>query len=91
MDFTKGTVSVSLELTGEGYSDYKISTETQNVEVKANIDYKKVDVKEEIKTEAEVNAAVEDTAVAEVSDAVFTNFIFRSFTMEVVFSATLAP
>ena len=36
------------------------------MEVKANIDYKKVDVKEEIKTEAEVNAAVEDTAVAEV-------------------------
>ena len=62
-----GTYKVRmLELTGEGYSDYKISTETQNVEVKANIDYKKVDVKEEIKTEAEVNAAVEDTAVAEV-------------------------
>ncbi len=62
-----GTYKVRmLELTGEGYSDYKISTETQSVEVKANIDYKKVDVKEEIKTEAEVNAAVEDTAVAEV-------------------------
>lgn len=54
-----------LELSGE-YADYKVSTETQKVEVKANIDYKKVDVKEEIKTEAEVNAAVEDTAVAEV-------------------------
>ncbi len=62
-----GTYKVKMvELTGEGYSDYKVSAETQSVEVKANIDYKKVDVKEEIKTEAEVNAAVEDTAVAEV-------------------------
>lgn len=62
-----GTYKVKMvELTGEGYSDYKISTEVQSVEVKANIDYKKVDVKEEIKTEAEVNAAVEDTAIAEV-------------------------
>ena len=49
-----------------GYDDYTFSTETQEAEVKANIAYKKVDVKEEIKTEAEVNAAVEDTAVAEV-------------------------
>lgn len=62
-----GTYKVKMvELAGEGYSDYKISTEVQSVEVKANIDYKKVDVKEEIKTEAEVNAAVEDTAIAEV-------------------------
>lgn len=62
-----GTYKVKMvELTGEGYSDYKVSTEVQSVEVKANIDYKKVDVKEEIKTEAEVNAAVEDTAIAEV-------------------------
>ena len=62
-----GTYKVKMvELTGEGYSEYKVSTEVQSVEVKANIDYKKVDVKEEIKTEAEVNAAVEDTAIAEV-------------------------
>lgn len=62
-----GTYKVKMvELAGEGYSDYKVSTEVQSVEVKANIDYKKVDVKEEIKTEAEVNAAVEDTAIAEV-------------------------
>ena len=60
-----GTYKVKmLELTG--YDDYKVSTEVQSAEVKANIAYKKVDVKEEIKTEAEVNAAVEDTAVAEV-------------------------
>lgn len=49
-----------------GYDGYTFSTESQNVEVKANIAYKKVDVKEEIKTEAEVNAAVEDTVIEEV-------------------------
>lgn len=50
----------------EGYDGYTFSTETQEAEVKANIAYKKVDVKGEIKTEAEVNAAVEDTANAEL-------------------------
>lgn len=49
-----------------GYDDYSFSQENRSVDVKADIAYKKVDVKEEIKTEAEVNAAVEDTAVAEV-------------------------
>ncbi len=62
-----GTYKVRMvELAGEQYAEYKVSTVTQSVEVKANIAYKKVDVKEEIKTEAEVNAAVEDTAIAEV-------------------------
>lgn len=49
-----------------GYDEYTLSTESKSVEVKATIAYKKVDVKEEIKTESEVNAAVEDTAIAEV-------------------------
>jgi GH25 family lysozyme M1 (1,4-beta-N-acetylmuramidase) len=60
-----GTYKVKMsELTG--YDEYTFSTETQSVEVKANIAYKKVDIREEIKTEEEVNAAVEDTAVEEV-------------------------
>ncbi len=45
-----------------GYDDYKISTEAQNVKVKENLDYEKVDVSDEIKTEAEVDASKEDTA-----------------------------
>ena len=49
-----------------GFDDYRFSQESRSVDVKADIAYKKVDVKEEIKTEAEVNAALEDTAVAEV-------------------------
>ncbi len=49
----------------EGYEEYDISTEAQNVTVKDKIEYKKVDVADEIKTEAEVNAAAEDTKVQE--------------------------
>lgn len=47
------------------YKDYNISTETQKVTVKDKIEYKKVDVEDEIKSESEVNAAVEDTKVQE--------------------------
>lgn len=50
----------------EGYEEYDISTESQNVTVKDKIEYKKVDVADEIKTEAEVNAAAEDTKVQEI-------------------------
>ena len=49
-----------------GYDDYQIPQETQSGEVKKDIVYKKVDVKEEIKTEAEVNAALEDAVVEKV-------------------------
>ena len=49
----------------EKYAAYGISTETQKITVKDKIEYKKVDVEDEIKTEAEVNAAVEDTKVQE--------------------------
>lgn len=44
-----------------GYDDYIISTESKKVTVKKNIDYEKVDVDDEVKTEAEVDAAKEDT------------------------------
>ena len=55
-----------LPLEGDEYKDYIIASAEQTTDVKATIAYQKVDVVEEIKTEAEVNAAVEDTAVAEV-------------------------
>ena len=42
---------------------YKLPMEAVTVIVKENIEYAKVDVADEIKTEAQVNAAVEDTAV----------------------------
>lgn len=50
----------------EGYDDYKISTASKPVNVKENIDYEKVDVSDEIKTEAEIDASKEDTAKNEV-------------------------
>ncbi len=50
-----------VELTGKKYKDYYVSTTTKSVKVKEDIEYKKVDVKNEIKTEAEVNVNKEDT------------------------------
>ena len=64
-EIAAGTYKIKmLELTG--YDQYTLSAEAKSVEVKATIAYKKVDVKEEIKTEAEVNVAVEDTKIDEV-------------------------
>ena len=61
-DIAPGTYTVVMEaLTGEQYSDYTLSMASQKVEVKKDIDYKKVDVANEIKKESEVNAAKEDT------------------------------
>ena len=57
-----GTYKVAMEaLTDEKYADYILSLDTQSVEVKKEIDYKKVDVSNEVKQESEVNASQEDT------------------------------
>ena len=45
--------------------DYDISGETVTITVRDTIEYKKVDVADEVKTESQVNAAVEDTKVNE--------------------------
>lgn len=45
----------------EGYDRYSIPTTSESVTVKDTIEYKKVDVSDEVKTEAEVNVAIEDT------------------------------
>ncbi len=59
---TAGTYKVlASELEGEKYRDYYLPSATKSAEVKKNIEYKKVDVKNEIKTEAEVNVKQEDT------------------------------
>lgn len=42
---------------------YSITTEQMSVTVKDTIEYKKVDVSDEVKTESQVNAAAEDTKV----------------------------
>ena len=42
--------------------DVTFSKEAQTVDIKENIDYKKIDVADEVKKESEINAKVEDTA-----------------------------
>lgn len=60
-----GEYKVSMQKLEEKYAEYNISTDIQKVTVKDKIEYKKVDVEDEIKSEAEVNAAAEDTKVQE--------------------------
>lgn len=59
-----GTYKITVnELSGAWAERYAIPKTAESIKVTDQIAYKKVDVKEEIKTEAQVNAAVEDTAV----------------------------
>lgn len=51
------------ELDKEKYDKYVASTETVSLKVTDSIEYKKVDVSDEVKKESEVNVAAEDTAV----------------------------
>lgn len=65
-DIDPGKYQVAMEiLTDEKYASYGISTIATTVEVKKDIAYEKVEVANEIKTEAEVNASKEDTKVNE--------------------------
>ena len=57
-----GKYTVTLENAGS----YAVKKGTMRVTVKDKIEYKKVDVKDEIKTEAQINTAVEDTAKKDV-------------------------
>lgn len=55
-----------IKMTGPATDDtYKISDEVTAITVRDTIEYKKVDVSDEVKTEAQVNVAVEDTKVNE--------------------------
>jgi len=65
-DIKSGSYKVTMEsLTDTKYSSYTIASATKTVEVKEEIVYKKVDVENEVKQETEVNAAKEDTKIAE--------------------------
>ena len=61
-DIVSGKYTVTMKAL-EGQTDYKISTAPVSVTVKDTIEYKKVDIADEVKTESQVNVAVEDTAV----------------------------
>ena len=67
-EMTPGTYEVSLVET-DGLDGYRYSTKPITVKVKDKIEYTKIDVADEIKTEAQVNVAKEDTAVQEAETA----------------------
>ncbi|MDE6202559.1 MAG: hypothetical protein K2G19_03680, partial [Lachnospiraceae bacterium] len=63
-DMEPGKYTIKIISPASG-SEYQISTEETAITVRDKIEYKKVDVSDEVKTEAQVNAAVEDTKVNE--------------------------
>ncbi|MBQ0028647.1 MAG: hypothetical protein KBS96_08620 [Lachnospiraceae bacterium] len=58
-----------------GRDSYSLPTDIQTIVIKENLDYKKIDVSDEIKTEAQVNAAAEDTAQATVTEGALTDTV----------------
>ncbi len=66
---TPGKVTVSMETLSEEYQ-VSFDTSKQTITVKEKIDYKKIDVSDEVKKESQVNAKVEDTAAGNVVEAV---------------------
>ncbi|MCD7726206.1 MAG: Ig-like domain-containing protein [Clostridiales bacterium] len=64
-----GTYQVTVKpFSGDEYQEYKLPSEASTVEVTDQIAYKKVDVADEIKSESEVNAAIEDTAQQDTAE-----------------------
>jgi uncharacterized protein YjdB/GH25 family lysozyme M1 (1,4-beta-N-acetylmuramidase) len=64
-DIAAGKYTVVMEPfddTDENRNRYSIPSDEQTITVKDSLDYKKVDVTDEIKTESQVNVAKEDTA-----------------------------
>ena len=65
-DITPGKYKVLVNaLSGEKYKEYTVPTSQESITVKKDIDYQKVDVRDEMKTEAEINVAKEDTKINE--------------------------
>lgn len=65
-DITPGKYQIVMEpLKDEKYAKYAVSTVSEPVEVRKNIEYKKVNVANEIKSEDEVNVSQEDTKINE--------------------------
>ena len=56
-----GDASVKM-LSIDGYDKYSLPKEASKITVKETLEYKKIDVADEIKSEKDVNAAAEDTA-----------------------------
>lgn len=59
----------------EGYDGYDFGSDTQSINVKETLEYKKIDVSDEIKKESQVNVAIEDTAKKEQVEAALTDTV----------------
>ena len=64
-DMTPGKVMVTM-LAMSGEDGLAFNTAPQTITIKDKIEYTKIDVSDEVKSESEVNAAIEDTAQATV-------------------------
>ena len=64
-DMTPGKVTVTM-LAMSGEDGLAFNTAPQTITIKDKIEYTKIDVSDEVKSESEVNAAIEDTAQATV-------------------------
>ena len=73
-DMAPGKATVTMLVLGaeEGYA---VNTAPQTVKIKDKIEYTKIDVAEEVKSESEVNAAVEDTAKENEIEAELTDTV----------------
>ncbi len=59
----------------DGYPNYKFDSSEQKINVKETLEYKKIDVTDEIKKESQVNVAAEDTAQQTQVEAVLTDTV----------------
>lgn len=73
-DMTPGKVSVTM-LALSGQEGLAFNTAAQTITIKDQIEYKKIDVSDEVKSESEINAAIEDTAKANEVEAVLTDTV----------------
>lgn len=73
-DMTPGKVSVTM-LALSGQEGLAFNTAPQTITIKDQIEYKKIDVSDEVKSENEINAAIEDTAKANEVEAVLTDTV----------------
>lgn len=73
-DMTPGDASVSL-VASNGNDKLVYDSKAQKVTIKENLDYKKIDVSDEVKKESQVNAKVEDTAAQNAVEAALTDTV----------------
>ncbi len=73
-DAVPGPCSVTMTAVGQA-QEYAIPTESVTATIKDTIEYKKVDVTDEIKKESEVNAAVEDTKRVTAEESALTDTV----------------